>query len=170
MASHEDRQPVSVESGRVGWEKNWRDEAESRNAAYESADAGREGLERANETSRKSAVAGESTSDAGRAQPHDACGWLQPQRSHAHDLTTSDPHRAGRRGKWIGWIFDRERQTLRHDAERCGPGCRTCGTHWEAESPVCRVDRRSPGDLDRLRCLGNSVTPQQAAFAWRTLR
>lgn len=71
--------------------------------------------------------------------------------------------------QWRGWVFDRERQTLRHDVDGCYRGCRICGSPWEAESPACRVDDGFPDRLDRLFVLGNAVCPTQAEHAMRTL-
>ncbi len=71
--------------------------------------------------------------------------------------------------EWSGWVFDRERQTLRHDIDRCGPGCRICGSHWETESPPVRVDSGFSGRVDELRAVGNAVIPAVAAAAWTYL-
>jgi site-specific DNA-cytosine methylase len=71
--------------------------------------------------------------------------------------------------QWSGWLFDRERQTLRHDAYRCSARCRICGSPWSAESPVVRVDPGTPDRLDRLYVIGNSVCPIQVADAFRVL-
>ena len=67
----------------------------------------------------------------------------------------------GRRceSEWSGWLLDEERPALRHDADRCGDGCRICGTTWEAESPVLRVDDGPPDRVDRLRAIGNVGAP-----------
>jgi DNA (cytosine-5)-methyltransferase 1 len=91
-----------------------------------------------------------STTAAGRGQPADAnVGRLQSE--------------------WRGWVFDPERQTLWHDAHRCGNGCRICGTHWETESPPVRMDDGFPGRVDELRAIGNAVIPDMAAAAWTYL-
>lgn len=63
-----------------------------------------------------------------------------------------------------GWAFDTERQRFRHNAVGCS-GCRVCGSYWEAESPVCRVDDGASARVDWLRALGNAVVPEQAAMA-----
>lgn len=76
-------------------------------------------------------------------------------------------HSGGRESEWGGWLFDRERQTLRHHADGCDHGCRICWSEWEAESPACRVDDGFPDRLDRLYVLGNAVVPRQAEAALR---
>lgn len=73
---------------------------------------------------------------------------------------------SGLQGEWSGWVFDSERQTLRHHADGCRDGCRTCGTHWEAESPPVRMDAGTATRVDELRSIGNSVIPDMAAAAW----
>ena len=75
----------------------------------------------------------------------------------------------GLQSEWSGWVFNVKRQTLRHDPDGCGPGCRICGTHWEAESPPVRMDAGFPGRMDELRAIGNSVIPDMAAAAWTYL-
>lgn len=84
------------------------------------------------------------------------------------DVPTNS-NRGRREGEWGGWLLDRERQTLRHDADGCGDGCRACGTPWAAESPVLRVDDGPPDRVDRLRAIGNGVVPAVAANAFREL-
>lgn len=43
-------------------------------------------------------------------------------------------------------------------------------SHWgQGEPQDCRVADGTARRVDRLRCLGNAVVPQQAALAWRTL-
>lgn len=81
----------------------------------------------------------------------------------------ADTDGAGFEGEWCGWVFDSERQTFRHDAHRCSDRCRTRGTHWDSESPVCRVDAGSPYRADLLRVLGNAVPPQQTERAFQEL-
>ena len=80
--------------------------------------------------------------------------------SHGHGLT----------GEWGGWVFDRDRQTLRHDPDRCSLGCRICGSHWEAESPPVRVDAGTASRVDELRAIGNvGAPPVVYAAAFRAL-
>ena len=71
----------------------------------------------------------------------------------------SDPDRGRCESEWSGWIFDGERASLRHDADRCGFGCRICGTSWATESPPVRVDDGPPSRVDELRAIGNVGTP-----------
>lgn len=99
------------------------------------------------------------------------------------DFETTDTDGRGCEGEWSGWVLDRERETLRHDPDRCSLWCRIFGTEWEAESPVLRVDDGSPdrvdragspaGDpdrVDRLRLIGNVGQPPIAyAVAFLTL-
>jgi len=87
---------------------------------------------------------------------------------------SADNNGRGREGNGGGWLFHKERQTLRHNADGCRDGCRTCGTHWETESPILRVDdgagtglARDPYRTDKLRAAGNGVVPQQAAQAFK---
>lgn len=75
----------------------------------------------------------------------------------------------GRAGEWRGWVFDIERQTLRHDADRCSDRCRICGSPWAAESPPVRVADVTPDRVERLRTLGNGVVPLVAARAFAAL-
>lgn len=60
-----------------------------------------------------------------------------------------------RRGSWKSW--QREIQLAGH-------------LGWEREPGVDRVADGIPSQMDRLRCLGNAVVPQQAALAWRVLK
>lgn len=93
-------------------------------------------------------------------------GWRS---SGCGDPTPSDSNRVRLQSEWRGWVFNPERQTLRHDSNGCDPGCRICGSHWQAESPPVRVDAGFPGRLDELRAIGNSVNPDMAAAAWSYL-
>jgi len=95
-------------------------------------------------------------------------GEEQPS-SERDRLLSSDSHGYGRESEWCGWVFHRERQTFRHDADGCHPGCRIAGSFWEAESPVCRVDDGFPYRSDRIRVLGNAICPEQVADAFRLL-
>lgn len=82
----------------------------------------------------------------------------------------ADPDRAGCAVEWCGWVFDAERQTLRHDADRCGGRCRIAGTFWDSESPPVVLDARTAGWVDELRTVGNVGAPPVAyARAWRVL-
>ena len=79
-------------------------------------------------------------------------------------------HGHGRESEWGGWVFDQERQTLRHDADRCGVRCRICGSPWSAESPAVRMDARSATRVGELRAIGNvGAPPLVYAAAFRTL-
>lgn len=108
-------------------------------------------------------------------------GRCRPYISAREALARIDDHEAaladsgGLEGEWSGWILDSERETLRHDADRCGVRCRTCWTGWEAESPVLRVADGSAAGMDRdrterLRLIGNVGQPPIAyAVAFLTL-
>jgi len=99
------------------------------------------------------------------------CGALrhQGQAIAARGSQPADTNSRGLQGEWSGWVFNVERQTLRHDADRCGDGCRICGTHWETESPPVRMDAGFPARVDELRTIGNAVVPGMAAAAWTHL-
>lgn len=92
-------------------------------------------------------------------------GWIErPDGTVAPELgdagvTSADADRERREGEWCGWVFDSERQTLRHDADRCGGRCRIRGTFWDSESPILRVDARPSGGVDELRAIGNVGAP-----------
>lgn len=91
-------------------------------------------------------------------------GWRLRGRERADERaamgrTAPDPDDERREGEWCGWVFDRERQTLRHDADGFRCGCRIRGSYWDAESPPVRVDARSAGRVDELRALGNVGAP-----------
>jgi DNA (cytosine-5)-methyltransferase 1 len=75
----------------------------------------------------------------------------------------------GREGEWGGWVFDRERETLRHDTHRCTDRCRICGSPWAALSPLVRVAHGPADRVDRLRAIGNAVVPVVAARAFTRL-
>ena len=94
---------------------------------------------------------------------------LERQAAAARDHQPADSDRRGLQSEWSGWVFNAERQTLRHDTDRCGDGCRICGSHWETESPPVRMDDGFPGRVDELRATGNSVIPDMAAEAWTYL-
>lgn len=92
-------------------------------------------------------------------------GWIErPDGTVAPELgdagvTSADADRERREGEWCGWVFDSERQTLRHDVDRCGGRCRIRGTFWDSESPPVRVDARPPEGMDELRAIGNVGAP-----------
>lgn len=110
------------------------------------------------------------SSSIGRREGRTESARLERRRDAPLDRRApSHPDRTGFEGEWCGWVFDRERQTFRHDADRCSDRCRTRGTHWDSESPVCRVDARPPNGADSLHVLGNAVPPQQTEQAFRIL-
>lgn len=82
---------------------------------------------------------------------------------------SSNPNGKRQQSEWSGWVFNVQRQTLRHEPDRCGHGCRICGSPWTSESPVCRVDDVPSYRVDRLRALGNGVVPAVASNALRIL-
>ena len=89
--------------------------------------------------------------------------------SRRFDSQPANPHSGRLTLEWSGWVFDVERQTLRHDTDRCGDGCRICGSPWEAESPILRVDHGPADWLVELRAIGNGVVPEMAASAFLEL-
>ena len=96
------------------------------------------------------------------------------RRSGRDELERLDPVSTNANGErlaleWSGWVFDRERQTLRHNVDRCGDGCRICGSPWEAESPVLRMGDGYADWMVELRAIGNGVVPEMAAAAWADL-
>lgn len=145
LAAHPERLDLRHEPGRLGWSHGC-DTAEPDADGEDSADADGERLE----------------------------GWGLQRRERTHERivrkgghTPSDSDRARQQGEWGGWLFDRERTTLRHDADGCSSGCRICGTIWEAESPILRVDDGPAHRMDELRSIGNAVVPQVVASAYR---
>ena len=104
-------------------------------------------------------------------------GWAVRTERCAHELALGAicrddaPHADSERRslEWRGWVFDCQRQTLRHDPDGCSAGCSICGTHWDSESPPVRVDHGFPGRVDELRTAGNAVVPDMAAAAWARL-
>ena len=99
-------------------------------------------------------------------QPRDREGHDRPARAetpHGHG------HGHGRESERCGWLFDVERQTLRHDPDGCVAGCRVLGTQWASESPVVRVGDGATHRVDRLRAIGNGVVPIVVANAFREL-
>lgn len=68
----------------------------------------------------------------------------------------------------VGEILDGQREARREDADRL----RLWGSHWDRPSPEPSLRRMDDGlahRMDRLRCLGNGVVPQQAARAFTEL-
>ena len=86
-----------------------------------------------------------------------------------HDLEAAQSDGGGCEGEWSGWVLDGERETLRHDADRCDVWCRICWSDWSSESPVLRVADGPADRVDRLRAVGNVGAPPvayAAAFEW----
>ena len=83
--------------------------------------------------------------------------------------TAPDSDGDGREGERGGWVLDRKRATLRHDTHGRGARDSAVGPHWQAESPVLRVDDGFPERVDQLRVIGNAVMPHVAEAAFRTL-
>lgn len=86
-----------------------------------------------------------------------------------NDLRITDANSGGCESEWGFWILDQERETLWHDADRCGDRCRICGSPWETESPPVRVVDGPPNRADQLRCAGNGVVPLVVAAAFTEL-
>ena len=95
----------------------------------------------------------------GRSLRGHGCSDECAPRSMGNAPPDPDPDRGRCESEWSGWIFDCERASLRHDADRCGFGCRICGTSWATESPPVRVDDGSPDRVCELRAIGNVGTP-----------
>lgn len=74
------------------------------------------------------------------------------------------------------WGSEARVAIARERSEEAGQGeaqhrgrARCLGGHWAVEPQVGRVAHGVPRRVDRLRCLGNAVVWQQAAFAFETL-
>ena len=93
----------------------------------------------------------------GRGVP--GCERPDERSSRSIHSEATDADRRRRESEWCGWVFDGERQTFRHDAHGCGPGCGIRGSLWDSESPPVRVDARPPGWVERIRAVGNVGTP-----------
>jgi len=105
----------------------------------------------------------------------------KPSRARRPDLAelrardVADTNSNGRESIGGGGILDGERSACRddidrrHGAHRFPPGPAAIAG-WDGPQPaVRRGDDGVSGRSHRLRLLGNSVVPQQAALAWRTL-
>ncbi len=104
--------------------------------------------------------------EPGRELGEDGEGAPEPGHAGSGPPNSND---VGREGIGGSWVFDPERQTLRHDSDRCGPGCRICGSEWEAESAPVRLDDGYPDWTDQIRAVGNGVCVPQAEAAFREL-
>jgi len=101
-----------------------------------------------------------------------------PRRTDAAELRAgdvADTNGNGCESVGGGGIFNGERPARRddidrrHSAHRFPPGPAAIAG-WDGPQPaIRRGDDGVPGRSHRLRLLGNSVVPQQAALAWRTL-
>lgn len=149
LGTHADRVAVRQQSWRVGWE-DWAGSAEPRRDCAINPNADGAGLE----------------------------GWGLPRCGHTDErdpgsLGAADhPNADGVRlqSEWCGWLFDGERETLRHDADGCGDGCRIRGSFWDSESQILRMAARTPDWVDELRAIGNVGTPTVVyASAFRCL-
>lgn len=99
--------------------------------------------------------------DSGLEESEGQRGSRDPQQPAAErgGAPAAQPHGRGQSEEWCGWIFDSERETLRHNADGCHDRCRIRGTQWASESPPVRVDARDAHWVDELRALGNIGTP-----------
>jgi len=137
LAAHPERIELRVESWRLGGSGRT-DQARPGKSGSSDSDTDRSGLE-------------------GRGLPE--CERSDERSTGPMGDPFTDSNGGGLNRQWCGWVFDGARETLRHDADRCGDGCRIRGTLWDAESPPVRVATRSPGYVDRLRAIGNVGTP-----------
>lgn len=178
LASHPDRAALRLESGRLGG-ASWPGAPVARDAGDAASDAPlvRAGSD-ALEGQRGIAVApGEDSSDSSSIGRPERRPERRPEHARLEGrpgATERDPRAPhadldGLESEWCGWVFDRERQTFRHDLDRCNPRCRIAGTVWDSESPVCRVGAGYPYHADLLRVLGNAVPPQQTELAFERL-
>lgn len=98
------------------------------------------------------------------------CGRADERPAGSVGAPGADSDGRGCEGEWCGWVFDGERQTLRHDPHGLGCGCRIRGTLWSSESPPVRVAARTSSWVDDLRAVGNvGAPPVVYARAFRRL-
>ena len=96
-----------------------------------------------------------------RVEPGRSCGegrGVPAELGHSGDALAF-ANRGGQSREWGGWVYDRERETLRHDPDGCDDGCGICGTEWASESPALRVASRNAHWMDELRAAGNAGGP-----------
>lgn len=155
---HAQRDAVRVESGRLGGTRGAGTPVSGPDGVYGNvAHADEHGLSIERSSQRERSEAG--FEDAPRNVADGCCS----------SGTLADAH-SPRRGSETGIAIARERaaETGQGEAEHRGRA-RSLGGHWAVEPPVGRVAHGVPRRVDRLRCLGNAVVWQQAAFAFETL-
>jgi DNA (cytosine-5)-methyltransferase 1 len=60
-------------------------------------------------------------------------------------------------------------QRSQEEPERPSLHTTGCDRFWESESSICRMADGVPNRVERIKCLGNSVVPQQAKEAFKIL-
>ena len=109
LAAHSERIALRIEHGWLKWPSR-PGQAGPRDAGLQSPDSRESGLEG------WGLLGGECRDERSAGAMGDA---------------DADSDRASCAVEWCGWVFDAERQTLRHDADRCGGRCRIAGTFWD---------------------------------------
>lgn len=137
LAAHPERIKLRVQPGRVGG-KSRPGQAEPSNSSEPHPDSREPGLER-------------------RCVRGRECAHERTAGEMGH--SPADANVQGLKGEWCGWVFDGERETIRHNPDRCDNGCRTRGTIWDSESPPVRMAARTAHWMDELRAIGNVGAP-----------
>ena len=96
-------------------------------------------------------------------------GRKQPETPDAAEGAGEQPSRAPA-GECSEAVYDAMRSGCAWDARREQLQELADGRCWAAESDVGRVAHGIPARVDRLKCLGNAVVPQQAYQIFRALK
>ena len=124
-------------------------------------DASEDGGEGINNRARETAA----LSGERRQDESGTTGMADGLRAGVHE-TDTDAYSNGLQGRMLDEVLDtasthtHTRARLRRSAEKL-PGSHSAWDNWPDEPGVDRVVDRLPNRMDRIKCLGNAVVPQQ---------